>query len=213
MTSKNNPSTLRGTRSIWIRLWHWLDALAILGLLSTVLLRKTFLSWHTNSAFIETTLHDAGTTITPELAKQIAVGIREPMWDFHYIFGFTLAGLFVVRIILGLIPGQHPMFGGLRKYFKAPAGSKPSKHFLAIKAGYAIFYAMVTFMIVTGLSMYFKTELSLSKDLVGNIKELHELSMWFFAAFVVVHIVGVVVSENQEEPGLVSDMINGGEDA
>ncbi len=212
MTPESNPSKLRGPRSLWIRLWHWLDALAILGLLSTVLLRKTFLSWRTNSAFIETTLRDAGTPITPELAKQIAVGIREPMWDFHYIFGFTLAGLFVARIILGLIPGQHPMFGSLRKYYKRPAGSRPSKHFLAIKAGYAAFYIMVTFMIVTGFLMYFKTELSLSKDLAGNIKEIHELSMWFFAAFVVVHTLGVVVAENQDEPGLVSDMINGGDD-
>jgi len=212
MKSETNPSTLRGTRSIWIRLWHWLDALAILGLLGTVLLRKTFLSWRTNSAFIETTLHDAGTTITPELAKKIAVGLRDPMWDFHYIFGFTLIGLFVVRIILGLIPGQHPMFGGLRKYFAAPAGSRPSKHFLAIKAGYAVFYAMVLFMSVTGTLMYFKTELSLSKDLAGNIKEIHELSMWFFAAFVVIHTAAVVVAENQDEPGLVSDMINGGDE-
>ncbi len=206
----NNPSSLRGTRSVWLRLWHWLDALVILGLLGTVLLRKTFLSWRTNSTFIETTLQDAGTTITPELAKELAIGLRSPMWEFHYVFGFTLAGLFVVRIILGLIPGQHPMFGGLRKYFSAPAGKRPSKHFLAVKAGYAVFYAMVCFMVVSGLSMYFKTELSLSSDLAGSIKELHELSMWFFAAFVAVHTVGVIVAENQDDAGLVSDMINGG---
>ncbi len=211
MKSEDNPSSLRGKRSIWFRLWHWLDALVILGLLGTVLLRKTFLSWRTNSAFIETTLQDAGTTITPELAKKIAVGLREPMWDFHYIFGFTLAGLFIIRIILGFMPGQHPMLGGLRKYFKAPAGAKPSKHFFLVKAGYAVFYVMVTFMITSGLLMYFKTELSLPKDLTGLLKEVHELSMWFFAAFVVVHTAGVVVAENQDDAGLVSDMIHGGE--
>jgi len=35
--------------------------------------------------------------------------------------------------------------------------------------------------------------------------------MWFFAAFVVLHTAGVVIAENQDEPGLVSDMLNGGE--
>ena len=211
MKSEENPSSLRGPKSLWFRLWHWIDALAIFGLLGTVLLRKTFLSWRTNSTFIETKLQEAGTTITPELAKEIAVGLRDPMWDFHYIFGFTLAGLFVLRIILGFMPGQHPMLGGLRKYFKAPEGSKPNKHFLLVKAGYAVFYVMVTFMITSGLLMYFKTELSLAKDLVHDIKEIHELSMWYFAAFVVLHIGGVVFVENQEDPGLVSDMLNGGE--
>jgi len=34
------------------RVWHWLNATVILGLLGTVFLRKTFLSWRTNSELI-----------------------------------------------------------------------------------------------------------------------------------------------------------------
>ncbi|MEN0059456.1 MAG: cytochrome b/b6 domain-containing protein, partial [Bdellovibrio sp.] len=59
----------RKYQPLGLRIWHWLNALAILGLLLTVLLRKTFLSWRTNSALIEAKLQAAGTAITPELAK------------------------------------------------------------------------------------------------------------------------------------------------
>ena len=34
------------------RVWHWIHATVILGLLGTVFLRKTFLSWRTNSEIL-----------------------------------------------------------------------------------------------------------------------------------------------------------------
>ncbi len=82
-----------------LRLWHWINSLVILGILGTVLLRKTFLSWRTNSALIEEMLNDAGTIISPELAKSIAVEIRNPMWDWHIYLGFTMGVLFLARIL------------------------------------------------------------------------------------------------------------------
>ena len=44
-----------------------------------------------------------------------------------------------------------------------------------------------------------------------SIKEIHELMMWFFVAFAGGHILGIVMAENKEDSGLVSDMINGGD--
>ena len=95
-----------------LRAWHWLNALTMLGILGTVLLRKTFLSWRTNAAYVETQLQEAGTTVTPELAKAIAVGLRDRMWEWHYIFGFTLAGLGTFSNFLGAFGGNTGTSGG-----------------------------------------------------------------------------------------------------
>ena len=45
------------------RIWHWLNAIVVLGLLGTVFLRKTFLSWRTNSEILMTKLSEIGNGI------------------------------------------------------------------------------------------------------------------------------------------------------
>jgi len=46
------------------RIWHWVHAAVILGLLGTVFLRKTFLSWRTNSELLTQKLADIDLTVT-----------------------------------------------------------------------------------------------------------------------------------------------------
>lgn len=199
-----------------LRLWHWLNALVILGLLATAFLRKTFLSWRSNAALIESKLQEAGTVVTPELAKDIAVSIRAPMWDWHYVFGFMLGGLLVVRVLVGIFavkkcPATHAAQSAWN-LAKVPAGQKAQAvHYTLVKTGYALFYLVTLFMVVSGLLMYFKAELGVSKTVTESVKEVHELMMWFFTVFVVGHILGVVIAENRQDRGLVSDMIHGGE--
>ena len=206
----------RQYQPLGLRIWHWLNALAILGLLGTVLLRKTFLSWRTNSALIEAKLQEAGTTITPELAKDIAVSIRTPMWDWHIYLGFALAGLILLRVIVALLQkrqeGVFSSFAGILNLAQVPSSEKPhALHYHFVKIGYATFYLATLFMVITGLVMQFKAELGLEKSLIGSIKEIHELMMWFFVVFVSGHILGIVVAENRGDKGLVSDMIHGGD--
>lgn len=187
-----------------LRIWHWLNAVIIFGLLATVLLRKTVLSWRTNSALIETKLKEAGTMITPELAKDIAVSIRNPLWDWHIYLGFGLSVLLMGRILIALFskkrnPGAHAL-----KSFKP-------LHNTLVRTGYAVFYFVTLLMVVTGLMQTFKTEFGFSKEFIGSVKELHELMMWFFVAFVGAHILGVVVAENRKDPGIISNMVHGGD--
>ncbi|ASD64185.1 cytochrome b/b6 domain-containing protein [Bdellovibrio bacteriovorus] len=210
-----NNYSFKKYQPLSLRVWHWLNALAILGLLGTAFLRKTFLSWRTNSALIENKLQEAGTTITPELAKDIAVSIRTPMWDWHYVLGFTLGGLLLVRVLVGIFavkkcPATHAAQSAWNLP-KVPAGQKANAvHYTLVKTGYALFYLVTVFMVASGLLLYFKTELGISKEALNPVKEIHELMMWFFVAFVVGHIVGIVVAENRHDQGLVSDMIHGG---
>ena len=203
-------------QALSLRIWHWLNAAAILGLLGTVLIRKTLLSWRTNSVLIQQKLEAAGTTITPELAKEIAVAVRNPLWDWHAYLGFFLGALLIWRLcILLLVEKKGFSFRIVKDLFQLkslPAAEKrEAYHFSFVKIGYLIFYFATILMVATGLMLNFKTDLNLSKDLAGVTKEIHEFMMWFFVVFVGGHIVGVIVAENRGDQGIVSDMINGGD--
>jgi Ni,Fe-hydrogenase I cytochrome b subunit len=73
------------------RLWHWLNAFVVLGLLGTVFLRKTFLSWRENSEILMSKLSEFGVEITVEQAKILAKAVRAGMWEWHIILGYGLA--------------------------------------------------------------------------------------------------------------------------
>lgn len=77
--------------TIQFRIWHRLNAIVVLGLLATFFLRKTFLSWRTNSEIIMSKLSEMGIDITTQQAAGIAKAIGAGMWEWHIIFGYALA--------------------------------------------------------------------------------------------------------------------------
>lgn len=203
------PFSFRAPRSAALRAWHWLDAAAISGLLATVLLRKTWLSWRANAALITDRLAEQGTAITPELAREIALSMRAPMWEWHYRLGILLAFLVAARVLVAAwFPEERPFAAAYRAALAARAGG--SLHVAAVRAFYAAFYLALTFMVVSGLLMYFHEALGIGEAVEDTLKELHEWTMWSFAAFAAIHVGGVVVAELTGEAGLVSDMIHGG---
>lgn len=180
------------------RVWHWLNAIVILGLVGTVLLRKGFLSWRTNSEIIMTKLSDMGVEIFKEDAVAIAKAIRAPMWEWHIILGYALAFLVVYRIALFFFDkSQKEDFASLDLHKKG------------VKVSYYILYAVIIFMTISGFAMYLKEELALADATVKSIKELHELVYNYFLIFIPLHVAGVVVADIREEHGLISTMING----
>lgn len=196
-----------------IRIWHWLNALVILGLLGTVLLRKTFLSWRANAKLIENKVLEAGATIPAEVAEGIAKQMRNQMWEWHNYLGFALGALLVYRLILCFAYKRSPAMVAWKGAQGLSAATDKTKalHHTLVQTGYALFYLATAIMVVTGLTMYFKETLGFSKDFIGLVKETHELMLWFFVTFVALHIVGVFWAERKAESrGIVSDMINGG---
>lgn len=198
-----------------LRVWHWLNALVILGLLGTVLLRKTFLSWRSNASLIESKIQAAGGSIEASVAKDIAQTLRDQMWDWHYLLGYALGGLLVMRILVGVLvkkecPATHAVKSALSLAQIAPETRIKAVHYTLVKTGYALFYLITFFMVLSGLMMHFKESLSLGEGLLDFLKETHELLMWFFVIFIAGHILGVVIAEFRGDQGLVSDMIHGG---
>ena len=187
--------------SISFRIWHWVHAFVILGLLATVFLRKTFLSWRANSEILSTELSGMSIDVSIEQATILAKAVRAPMWEWHILLGYGLAFLLLVRIALFFTQS------GKRNYIDIKASSLHKK---MVKVGYIGIYAILVFMAISGLSIHFYEELSLLKETAKSIKEVHELVFNAVWVFVLLHILGVVLADNTDEKGLVSDMINGG---
>lgn len=183
------------------RIWHWVNAAVILGLLGTVFLRKTFLSWRTNSEILTQKLSEINMEVTEAQAKVLAKAIRAPMWEWHIILGYALAILLLWRVILFFTQSGKENYQNLKA---------ESIHKKIVKLGYLLIYAVLLFMAASGLMMEFHKELGLSNNLNESLEELHALVYNAVLIFVPLHIIGVIIAEMREDKGITSDMIHGG---
>jgi cytochrome b561 len=139
--------------------------------------------------------------VSSEQAKILAKAVRAPMWEWHIILGYALAALLIIRIVLFFTQSGKQNFIDM---------SSESLHKKMVKISYIGIYGVLVFMAISGLSIHFYEGLGLLKETAHDIKEVHELvfnAVWIFVAM---HIAGVVVAENTDEKGIISDMINGG---
>jgi len=182
------------------RIWHWTMALSVIGLLFTVLLRKTFLSWHTNAALIQSKLAESGTEITAETAKMIAKAIRAPMWEWHYIFGLFLGIAILIRIYMLLTKKATDPLSAL---IRVPKEEK-------LQRGVYLFLCLsLLVMAVSGATLYFHEPLGFTDKGVEWVKELHENLMYGVLGLVVLHLGGVFRHEMTTKEPIVSKMIHG----
>ncbi|MDM5270603.1 cytochrome b/b6 domain-containing protein [Sulfurovum sp. zt1-1] len=181
--------------------WHWVHAAVVLGLLGTVFLRKTFLSWRTNSEILTQKLSAMNLEVTADQAKSLARAIRAPMWEWHIILGYALAALLVWRILLFFTESGKQNY----KNFK-----EDNLHKKIVKAGYLATYGVLIIMAVSGLLIHFDDALGISDKTAEMLKEVHEFLYNFILIFVPLHIIGILIAENRDENGITSDMINGG---
>jgi len=182
------------------RIWHWTLALSTVGLLITVFLRKTFLSWRDNAAIITEKLAENDIEVSAEIAKATAKAIRAPMWEWHYIFGAFLALAVAIRIYMFLSKqAKIPLV----VFIEAPKEEKPQR------LVYMLLCASLVFMTLSGWFYYFKADLGFVKEQVHWVKELHEFLMWPIVVLVAMHIAGVLRHELVTKEGIVSKMIHG----
>lgn len=184
--------------SLGFRVWHWLNALIVIGLLATVFLRKTFLSYKANAEILMVKLSEMGVDITIEDAKILAKAVRAGMWEWHILLGYALAFLVLYRLFLFFNnSSQKDDFSSLTLHKKA------------VKVLYYIVYAALLFMTLSGFAIYFYKDLGLSKEVAGMLKDSHESVFYIIMFFVPLHIAGVFFADAKEEHGVVSTMING----
>jgi cytochrome b561 len=182
------------------RIWHWMMALSTIGLLLTVLLRKTFLSWRSNAEIIQTQLAQLGTEITAESAKVVAKAIRAPMWEWHYVFAVVLGLSIALRLYMIMTKqSELPIITFLNS-----SGSEK------LKVGtHVLLCFSLALIALSGALIYFHEFLTFSKETTHSIKEFHEFMMQPLLLFVVMHWLGLLRHELVTKEGIISKMIHG----
>jgi cytochrome b len=199
-----------------LRLWHWASAIAISGSLITVWINNSITDGHKNSKFFKDEFQKAGANVTDSQAKQVAHALSDNVWDVHTYFGYGLAALFAFRLILEFFQLADQKF--IRKLKTAYAAFKTTKksreaalHELTVKIIYSVFYCLLLIMVLTGLFLAFEDAMAPFKSIRHPVKNVHGFCMYLIIAFIIIHISGVVLAERRKDgKGIVSDMINGG---
>ncbi len=199
-----------------IRLWHWLNAIVIAGSLLTVLLNSTLLKTKKNAVAIKTNLAQSGVTVTDAQARSVAHELSDKVWMIHTYFGYTLAALLLFRLLLEFFELADQKFirklkSTYHQYQTTKKQRELARHNFWVKTIYAVFYLMLITMALTGLCLAFEDDVPLLKS-IHAFRQIHAFTMYLIIAFIVVHIVGVLLAERKDRRGIVSDMINGGAD-
>jgi len=198
-----------------LRLWHWVNMIVISGSLITVLINSTITDDHTTSSLIKEELQKSGLNASADQARSAAHALSDSVWDVHTYFGYCLTGLLVFRLMLEFFQLADQKFIRQLKIAYAKFNSikkerEIARHELAVKLIYTVFYLLLIIMVITGLFLAFEDALVAYKSIRHSVKDVHGFCMYLVLAFIVVHLAGVFLAERKASKGIVSDMINGG---
>ncbi|WP_225026199.1 Ni/Fe-hydrogenase, b-type cytochrome subunit [Xinfangfangia pollutisoli] len=203
-----------------VRIWHWINAAAILTLCVT-------------GYFIG----------SPPPSMQIAEATHQFVFGYirfaHFAAGMVLTFGFLGRIYWAFVGNHHARQLFYIPFWKAEywrelfdeiqwylfLKSEPKKYVghnpLAQLAMFFFITLGVSFMIVTGLALYAEgaQEGSLTHDLFGwvhsltwnsqRLHTLHHLGMWWIVIFMIVHIYVAIREDIMSRQSIVSTMISG----
>lgn len=198
-----------------LRLWHWLNAVVITGSLLTVLVNSTVLKSKNATPMVKAALADKNVTINDAQARNVVHELRDRVWEWHTYIGYTLAALFLFRLILEFfqVADQrliHKIKKARRQFFVIKEHRELAGHEFWVKTIYAIFYLLLLITVITGLDLAFEDDVAWLKPFHW-MKEVHQFNMYLILAFIIIHIAGVYLAERRDrDKGIVSDMINGG---
>jgi cytochrome b561 len=198
-----------------LRLWHWANAIIISGSLITVLINSTITDERPISSLMKDELQKAGATVSEKQATSFAHALSDKVWDIHIYFGYGLAVLLLFRLILEFFQLADQKFirklkSAYNQFQTTKKQREEARHEFVVKSIYALFYVLLIIMVITGLSLAFEDELAVLKPIRHSIKDVHGFCMYLVLAFIAVHLAGVYLAERKESKGIVSDMINGG---
>lgn len=199
-----------------LRFWHWGNALVILGSLLTVLVNAVLFDGRSSRDFIQKELASAGANVSQEQARAVVHGLEDKVWDIHSYFGYALVILLLYRVVVEIVAKKEQSFfrklgGSFKRYLSNQAIKSQARYEFGIKLLYFFFYMLLFVMATTGLVIAFHEDMGISKSISHSLKEVHGFCMYPILAFIALHIGGVYIAENRNKRGIVSDMINGGQ--
>lgn len=198
-----------------LRGWHWGNTLLVISQLLTILFQKVIVNARSAVPEFQAALGHENIALSEKQARSLTHIISERIWQWHIYIGLALAAFWLLRVVLEL-RGPSPMrFSArllevARRYRLAPAADKgDAGKVLFAKSTYALFYAFLTVIVITGLILTWADDVAILHSMEHVAKEIHNVMMYLIMAFFAVHLVGVVWSELTKDPGLTSRMIGG----
>ena len=198
-----------------LRVWHWVNALLISGQLLTILFQKVIVNARSAVPEFLDKLSRDHVQLTKQQGNAFAHIISERIWQWHIYLGLALAACWLLRVGLELRGPSNLRYSArllevARRYRLAPAaGKEEAGKVLFAKSTYAVFYLLLTIMVVTGLVLTWADDVAVLHRLEHTAKEIHNVTMYGIIAFFGVHVVGVVWAELTKDHGLISRMVGG----
>lgn len=174
---------------------HWSIAICMLLLMVTVFLRLTWLNKYNVSEILLQYTQSHALELSEEESIQLAKKIRQPMWEWHIYLGYVLSGLYIIRFILsvtGYMKFPNPLKTELSKWQKGQLWT------------YVIFYICMGISLITGLIIKFGP-----KEWKSQTESIHELSLYYVIAYIVIHMTGIFSAEFSDQKGIISGIISG----
>lgn len=208
-----SPMFATQKNSLAIRIWHWITFLGFTASLITVLLGSTLFKTKNNISTVTEEVESKGGTVTRDQAWSVAHAFSDKLWDTHKIIGYGLCFLLLSRVIIELSQTKEEKI--LVRIQKAlnfhPLNENAiseRNHYVLVKRGYLVFYALFFCMGLTGLILAFE-DLDFLKPLHKSAGNLHSFFQYGIYAYILFHLIGVVRSDLRKNKGIVSGMIHG----
>ncbi|MCA8832715.1 cytochrome b/b6 domain-containing protein [Hymenobacter pini] len=196
--------------SLGLRIWHWSSSGLILFQLLTILFLFVVLKVRELAPEFSKVLAEKGVTMAPDQLRGLTRIVAHRIWDWHIWVGLAISIMLAYRVLVSFRQRGGQRTAAKIAHLKAQAaqGDAAAKKGVLIRYSYRVFYVVLAVMVLTGLVLVFEDYF---RSIEHLCKEIHEVSMYAVIAFVVAHIFGVFRAEVTDAPGIVSGMINGGE--
>lgn len=141
-----------------------------------------------------------------------ALSESERLRHLHVMFGYTVLGLVVFRLVWGFVGTRYARFSSflfgpksVLRHVGGMARLRSEPHVGHTPAGSWAIYAMLILALVTAVSGYLNFN-----DIGGDaMEEIHEVAANAWMLLVCVHIAGVIVSSLVERQNLPRSMVTG----
>jgi cytochrome b len=178
------------------------------------MLTATIMNQRKNSVMVQDQLKSKGVLVTPEQAFSVSRQFEDIMWNLHKQLGYGLTLLLIARVLIELVvPGEEKVYSRVKKamgLYKESSGNKSEfKHYVWVKRGYLLFYAILFIMVVTGIGLALGRGVPFLRSMHRTIITVHGICANFMYLFVLLHLAGVIIIENSNAKAIVSGMISG----
>lgn len=210
--------SFRTNHSATKRFWHWTNFTLVLLQLITVFFALVVFSTSNTVSSLQRVLDFTHATLSDKQTQFMAHSVTNQIWQWHKYIGYAIGALLVFRIAIEFFQdSDQKIFNVVKKAFGLYKVAEKNKgnalHYLYSKLSYVFFYLVIVVQVITGFGMAFGRSLNLPRSVGGTIHEIHETNLYLILAYVAAHIIGVIWTELHKDHGIVSDMINGGEEA